>query len=77
MTKANGAAPRFRVGDWVRFQYGARKARAQVIEDRGRLGIARRRLYRIRLAEDPTAADAFEMPEDELEAAGPVGKDRD
>jgi hypothetical protein len=61
VTKASGVAPRFLVGDWVRFQYGTRTARAQVIEDRGRLGVARRRLYRVRLAEDATA-DAFEMP---------------
>ena len=63
--------PKFRVGDWVTFQYGARRVFAQVIEDRGPLGVNRRRLYRIRLDQDLNDPIAFEMPEDDLEKALP------
>ena len=62
---------RFRVGDWVTFQYGTWQAFAQIIEDRGPLGINRRRLYRIRLDLDHDEPIAFEMSEDDMEKATP------
>ena len=60
--------PRFPVGDWVSFDYGARRAFAQIIEDRGLLGADRRRLYRLRLKQGQSDQPPleFEMPEDEL-----------
>src|SRR5437879_1328503 len=64
-------APRFRVGDWVSFVYGRRRVWAQVIEDRGPLGVKRRRLYRVRLDQDSGEPITFEVPEDDVEAATP------
>ncbi len=73
MSSARNQAPLFRVGDWVAFHYGAKSVSAKVIEDRGRLGVHGRRLYRVQLDPELGAESAFEMPEDELEiAAAPV-----
>jgi hypothetical protein len=70
--------PRFRVGDWVSFTYGATPVVAQVIEDRGLLGYQQRRLYGLRMDLDnldeiePTT---IEMREEDLEpAAAPPGR---
>jgi hypothetical protein len=71
MSTAQRATPRFKVGDWVSFQYGPRQVWAQVIEDRGCLGVNRRRLYRIRVGEESEESRAFEMPEDDLRPARP------
>ena len=62
---------RFSVRDWVAFRYGARNLIAQVVENRGPLGVNRRHLYRVRVAGESGDLDSFEMPEDELEAATP------
>jgi hypothetical protein len=71
--KAN--PPKFRLGDWVKFQYGVRPVYARIIEDRGPLGAGRRRLYRIRfdqeLDQELSEPVEFEMPEDEMEKAVP------
>jgi len=69
MGTTNATAPRFRVGDWVSMLYGPGRAMAQVIEDRGRLGINGRRLYRIHLNRTSEDSTAFVVPEDDLEAA--------
>ncbi len=71
MSTAKTERPKFRLGDWVTFQFGAKPAFAQIIEDRGPLGVNRRRLYRIRLDQESTEPIAFEMPEDEMEKAVP------
>lgn len=71
MSTTKKASGRFKVGDWVSFPYGARTVTAQVIEERGPIGVNRRRLYRIRLDRESTEPDAFEMPEDELENVPP------
>jgi hypothetical protein len=63
--------PKFRLGDWVTFQYGVRPVFAQIIEDRGPLGANRRRLYRIRIDWEFNESTDFEMPEDEMEKAVP------
>jgi hypothetical protein len=58
---------RYRVGDLVGFLFGVQRAVAQVIEDRGPLGVNGRRVYRIRHLsgmDDPTD---FELPEESLE----------
>src|SRR5947209_3027980 len=69
--KKNG---RFKVGDWVAFPYGNKDLIAQVVEERGPLGINRRHLYRILVPRESGEPDSFEMPEDELAAAAPPDK---
>src|SRR4051794_27876431 len=69
MSTARTKRPKFRVGDWVTFQYGVQPAFAQIIEDRGLLGINRTRLYRIRLDQDSAEPTAFEKPEELMEKA--------
>jgi hypothetical protein len=71
MSTVHRPTPRFKVGDWVSFQYGPRQVWAQVIEDRGSLGVNRRRLYRIRVGEESGEPAAFEVPEDDLRPAQP------
>jgi hypothetical protein len=44
--------PRFRIGDWVTFQYGPKKVFAKVVEDRGPLGVRGQRLYCVQLDEE-------------------------
>jgi hypothetical protein len=73
MSTASRQAPRFGVGDWVSFRYGLRRVWAQVIEDRGPLGVNRRRLYRIRVGDESGESVAFEVPEDDLT---PIEPDR-
>jgi hypothetical protein len=74
MTATSKASGRFKVGDWVTFPYGTRNLIAQVVEERGPLGIRGRHLYRIRPAGETESPDSFEMPEDELAAATPPDK---
>ena len=74
MGTAQRHAPRFRVGDWVSFIYGARQVWAQITEDRGQLGVNRRRLYGIRFGDEPGETVTSEMPEEDLT---PVELDRD
>jgi len=60
---------RFKVGDWVTFQYGVGRVFAQIIEDRGPLGFKGRRVYRIRLDREDIEPDLFEVSESSLDAA--------
>jgi hypothetical protein len=69
MSRSTKQPPQFHVGDWVSLLYGARRVVAQVIEDRGPLGVNRRRLYRIRVGGDQSEDDTFEVREEYLEAA--------
>jgi len=71
MSTVRARTPKFRLGEWVTFQYGVRPVFAQIIEDRGRLGANGRRLYRIRIDWDFNESSDFEMPEDEMEKAVP------
>jgi hypothetical protein len=48
---------------------------AQVIEDRGTLGVDRHRLYRVRLGPEREEADRFEIREEFLEPAAKPGHD--
>ena len=68
MSTGNKIAPAFRVGDWVALLYGPRKVLAEVVEDRGRIGVRKRRLYRIRLDIGEGEPTMFEVPEEQLEA---------
>jgi hypothetical protein len=67
MNSPKKQGPRFRVGDWVSFQYGPRQVSAKVVEDRGRLGVLGQRLYRVQLDDKLADTSAFEMPENELD----------
>jgi hypothetical protein len=76
MSTTRKLAARYKVGEWVSFLYGTRRVWAQIIEDRGSLGVGGRRIYRIRLGDEPTGEGAeeplaFELPEDDLVAARP------
>ena len=74
MSKTRKPKPRFKVGDWVTFPYGTRNATAQIIEDRGPIGVKGRRLYRIEIHFDDREPSRFEMPEDDLKASEPHSK---
>jgi hypothetical protein len=69
MSKKQETRARFKVGDWVSFPYGIRQAVAKIIEDRGLIGVRKRRYYRIELPIQDSEADRFEVPEDEMAAA--------
>ena len=72
MSTAHRRSSQIRVGDWVSFLYGTRRVWAQVVEDRGPLGVNRRRLYTIRLGDEPTEAMTFEVPGDDLTPVVPA-----
>jgi hypothetical protein len=59
------------VGDWVTYPNGSNQILVQIIEDRGRLGVGGRRLYRVRLDREALEPDMFEIREEFLQAAGP------
>jgi hypothetical protein len=69
MNTTKNEQPRFKVGDWVAFRFGARDVTARVIEDRGPIGVKGRRLYRISIASELGEPDAFELPGVDLEPA--------
>jgi len=62
---------KFRVGDRVRILHGFRGVIADVIEDRGRIGVRGRRLYRVKFRLDEWDEHTSELPEDSLEAVAP------
>jgi hypothetical protein len=47
MSSTKSHPPLFHVGDWVKFDYGPKKNLGKIVEDRGLLGVAGRRLYRV------------------------------
>lgn len=61
--------PKFKVGDWVSFLYGARPCVAQIIEDRGMLGAGGRRMYRVYLEQQWADPMELEVREDEMQPA--------
>jgi hypothetical protein len=69
MKTARKLSRRFKVGDWVSFDYGIRRTIAQVVEDRGALGVQGRRLYRVRPMPSREDSHDFELAEEELEPA--------
>ena len=71
MQASRKKAPRFRVGDRVKFPLGKYRVAGVVTEDRGLLGVQGIRLYRIRVPMDPYEPENFTVPENELE---PVAK---
>jgi len=68
-SKARNGRVRIKVGDRVSFMYGFRRARAEVVEDRGRVGAGGRRILRIRMiTKSPGGERTFEIPQDEVVA---------
>jgi hypothetical protein len=66
-SKRRGARARVKVGDQVSFMYGFRRARAEVVEDRGRVGAGGRRILRVRMiTKSPGGERTFEIPQDDL-----------
>jgi hypothetical protein len=59
---------RFKVGDWVFMRHSVSNRIAQVIEERGPLGVKGRHFYRLRVERKYTEPDEFELPEDSLQA---------
>jgi hypothetical protein len=59
---------KFRVGDRVRLRYGFRGLIAEVVEERGPIGVGGRRLYAVKLRPDEWNELIIERPEDSLEA---------
>src|SRR5258707_1102650 len=76
MSTSRRSTRRFKVGDWVSFDYGLRTVTAQVVEDRGPLGVRGRRLYRVRPMPSREESLDFEIPEEELESATEPGEAR-
>ena len=60
---------RFHVGGWVSWVAGNSKHVAVVIEDRGLIGVNRRRYYRLREYPLWTDVAEYEMSEDHLQPA--------
>jgi hypothetical protein len=58
---------KFRVGQRVRLKHGFRGLIAEVVEDRGPIGVGGRRLYGVRLRLDPWNELTTERPEESLE----------
>jgi len=73
MNTVKESVPRFTIGHWVSFEYGLRRVWAQIIEDRGPLGVNGRWIYRVRVDDDPESgeSDRFEVPEDDLAPGEP------
>jgi hypothetical protein len=69
MSSVTESVPRFRFGDWVSFLVGSRKVLAQVVEDRGPVGIQGHRLFQLQLERGEDGGRTIEMPEADLEAA--------
>jgi hypothetical protein len=58
---------KFKVGDRVRLLHAWRGVIAEVVEDRGPLGVGGRRLYGVKFRADEWYEMTTEMPEDSLE----------
>jgi hypothetical protein len=59
---------KFRVGDRVRILHGFRGMIAEIVEDRGPIGVRGRRLYGVKFLVDPWNEETTELPEESLEA---------
>ena len=66
MSATRKRAPRFRVGDPVRFLYGTEKVAGEILDDRGPLGEYGRRLYRVRINAGRDDESSFEIPEEDI-----------
>jgi hypothetical protein len=69
MSSVAKLVPLFRLGDWVCFLVGFRKVLAQIVEDRGPVGMQGRRLYQLQIDQNDDGGTAIEVPEADLEPA--------
>jgi hypothetical protein len=71
-TRSKSTSPKrpIRVGDMVRLTHGELLLKAQVVEDRGRIGIGGRRILRVHVLDAPGDDDwFFEVAEDDVKPA--------
>jgi hypothetical protein len=69
VSKIKEPKPLFKIGDWVSFQLPFGEAHAQIIEDRGPIGVKGRRLYRVSVPLEMNEPDMFEVAEESLKLA--------
>ena len=69
MKTATKSVPRFRVGDWVSYEFGEARVLGQIVEDRGFLGYGGRRLYDIQIDRSQPYPRITVHPEEILEPA--------
>jgi len=73
MTKAGrntvAKKPRLRVGSPVTLRLGRRTVEGQVVEDRGLIGVGRRRIYSVELRLGHDEPFVVELPADQIEKA--------
>ena len=62
-------APEFQVGDRVELTLGKRTMTGVVVEDRGRIGVGGRRLYRVEVNNPSGYHATFEKPAEQLRLA--------
>jgi hypothetical protein len=68
MDVQNKTPGKFRVGDHVRMLHGFRGKIAEIVEDRGPIGVGGRRLYGVKFRVDDWNEETTELPEESLEA---------
>ncbi len=66
-TKSQKKQSYFRIGDKVRLSFGNRTVTGTVVEDRGRIGVGGRQLFRI-VVKMGDGERALELPAEKLEA---------
>ena len=67
-TKSQKKQSYFRIGDKVRLNFGNRTVTGTVVEDRGRIGVGGRQLFRI-VVKMGDGERALELPAEKLRAA--------
>jgi hypothetical protein len=68
MQVAHKTPGEFRVGDRVRILHGFRGMIAEIVEDRGPIGVGGRRLYGVKFRVDEWNEETTELPEESIEA---------
>lgn len=63
------AKKKLKIGDLVNVALGNTRWRARLIEDRGPIGVNRRRLFRVQLLDTESEPLLIEVPEDDIEPA--------
>lgn len=66
MRKKSGKKRAVKVGDWVRFKIAAREIVAEVVEDRGYIGMNGRHVVAVRASAPDGEVEKFDWPADEL-----------
>ena len=66
--KSQKKGPGFRIGDKVRLNFGNRTVTGTVVEDRGRIGVGGRQLFRVVVKTEDEERD-LELPAEKLRAA--------